>query len=412
MKITNSTLLRGALALTGTLAEGILPADKCVDGVKVAPFKGDSKVAVCISADFELNWAWRSLSPANAESHGESTRRNFPLILALAREYDIPLTWATVGHLFLSECKKVNGRAHHEMPRPSRNELWDGDWYRHDPCTDAQQSPLWYAPDLIEQIANERVGHEIGTHSFSHIDFRPDCSSDELVRRELEECIRVMAPFGIKPSSLVFPFNHQRPSLDVLAGSGITAVRWRDARAVLSYPERTHSGVYKIRESMSLRAPKRYDLVDKCRIMLHKAAERRAAFHFWFHPCDDRALFENEFRRILASVAEARQTGMAWPATMREIAAYCEARDSVALRVERQANRITVTMDNSAYSGDKYGPAELTLIFPDTDQPRMARALVGARDGLVERQALVRTASGRRLIVTVPNSTDVLELVF
>jgi hypothetical protein len=411
MKIRNSTLLEGALALTGTFANGALPGHKCFDGIEVAPFKYDSKVAVCISADFELNWAWRSLSPSEADSYGESTRQQFPLMLDLARDYDIPVTWATVGHLFLSECKKVNDVAHHEMPRPSRNDLWDGDWYRHDPCTNLRQNPLWYAPDLIEKIMKERVGHEIGTHSFSHIDFSPECSSDELVRRELEECIRVMAPYGLKPSSLVFPFNHQRPHLDLLSASGITAVRWRDRNVSLSYPERTHSGVYKIYESMSLRAPKRYDLVDKCQIMLQKAAERRAAYHFWFHPSDPRPLFVREFRRILACIAEERQNGVVWAATMKEIAAYCEARDAVRLLVERDADRITVKMDSTAFS-DSYGPSELSLIFPDTPQPRLARAIVGSADSPVDIPPLVKTSSGRRLVVTVPNRADVLQLIF
>jgi hypothetical protein len=97
---------------------------------------------------------------------------------------------------------------------------------------------------------------------------------------------------------------------------------------------------------------------------------------------------------------------------MREMAAYCEAREAVSLRVERQANRITVTMDNSAYSEDRYGPAELTLIFLDTDQPRVARGLAGSRDGFVEKPVTVRPAGGRRLIVSVPTSAEVLELAF
>lgn len=397
--------------MKGAFAAGALPKPKCFDGVEVAPFKHDLKAAVCISADFELNWAWRSLSPTDADLHGESTRQQFPLILALSREYDIPLTWATVGHLFLSECKRVNGFAHHDMPRPLRNKLWHGDWYCHDPCTNLRQNPLWYSPDLIEQILMEPVRHEIGTHSFSHIDFSLECSSDELVRRELEECIHVMAPFGLRPSSLVFPFNHQRPYFDVLTGLGITAVRWRDPNVKLSYPERTPSGIYKIYESMSLRVPKRYDLVDKCRIMLNKAAERRAAYHFWFHPSDHRALFENEFRSILECIADARQNGIVWAATMREIAAYCEARDSVNLRVEREANRITVRIDSSAYA-DNYGPSELTLVLADTNEPRLARALVESGDGLLERPVVVTPGRGRKLVVTVPDSAKVLELVF
>ena len=57
MRITSSTLLRGALALKGTFAGGVAPTKKCFDGVEVPPFKDDAHTAVCISADFELNWA-------------------------------------------------------------------------------------------------------------------------------------------------------------------------------------------------------------------------------------------------------------------------------------------------------------------------------------------------------------------
>ena len=43
------------------------------------------------------------------------TRENVPKILNLCEIYDIPITWATVGHLFLSNCKRVNKIAHPEI---------------------------------------------------------------------------------------------------------------------------------------------------------------------------------------------------------------------------------------------------------------------------------------------------------
>src|SRR2546426_1072920 len=87
-------------------------------------------------------------------------------------------------------------------PRPPRNTSWAGDWYMHDPCTNYHEDPLWYAPDLIAQILESRVPHEIGTHSFSHIDFSPACSNATLVRRELEESAIAMRRFGVTPRSL------------------------------------------------------------------------------------------------------------------------------------------------------------------------------------------------------------------
>src|SRR5207245_8162172 len=88
-----------------------------------------------------------------------------------------------------------------------RNVLWRGDWYMHDPCTNYRDDPLWYAPDLIGDILESPIHHEIGTHSFSHIGFSATCSDPILVRRELEESAVAMRRFGITPRSLRYPFN-------------------------------------------------------------------------------------------------------------------------------------------------------------------------------------------------------------
>ena len=147
----------------------------------------------------------------------------------------------------------------------------------HDPCTHYTHDPLWYAPDLIEQILQNRVRHELGTHSFSHIDFSPSCSNTTLVRRELVESATAMRRFGVTPRSLVYPFNRMGHAYhDVLAEVGITAVRHRDPRIRLSYPERMPSGVYKFYESMNLRRPRHYDYLDKVKILLETAVASRA----------------------------------------------------------------------------------------------------------------------------------------
>jgi hypothetical protein len=123
------------------------------------------------------------------------------------------------------------------MPRPPRNAWWKGDWYMHDPCTDYKHDPLWYAPDLIQSILESPVQHEIGTHSFSHIDFSAACSDPFLVRRELEESIATMQRFDITPRSLVYPFNRMGHAYyEIFAELSITAVRHRDRRIRPSTP--------------------------------------------------------------------------------------------------------------------------------------------------------------------------------
>src|SRR5262249_21214949 len=155
------------------------------------------------------------------------------------------------------------------------------------PCSDVRRAPGWYAPDLIQQITASRVAHEIGTHSFSHINFEAKYSNADVVCAELEICHEAMKPFGLRPTTLIFPRNQAEYShLPLMAAAGITAVRHRDRSVRLSYPERLRSGVYRIYESMNLRTARHYDYLDKVKIFIHKAIERHAVYALWFHPSD------------------------------------------------------------------------------------------------------------------------------
>ena len=66
------------------------------------------KAALIICADFELAWAWRFSTHINsskeASDYASRERKNIPVILDLCDNYNIPLTWATVGLLFLGNC--------------------------------------------------------------------------------------------------------------------------------------------------------------------------------------------------------------------------------------------------------------------------------------------------------------------
>ena len=132
---------------------------------------------IVLSCDFELAWAWRySKRKINPLEMARQERKNFPIILQKLTELDIPITWATVGHLFLESCKRDGGRANSDLLRPEffENEFWNyerGDWYDIDPCGSYKTHPEYYAPDLVEMILNSKVPHEIGCHSFSHCDF-------------------------------------------------------------------------------------------------------------------------------------------------------------------------------------------------------------------------------------------------
>ena len=408
-------MLETIFTMMGNFAQGTAPAKKLWSGIEVAPFKDNADAAICINADFELSWGWRARGQETSEFKGKSARRNVPLILALLDEYSIPITWATVGHLFLESCtRSSSGLAHANMPRPLSDGSWTGDWYSDDPCSNVRKDPLWYGPDLIQQIMECRTSHEIGTHSFSHINFTARYSSPEVVRRELESCVDAMQPFGLSPKSLVFPRNRSEYSyLPLLASAGIVAVRHkdRDGGIRLSHPERTPDGVYKIYESMSLRAARHYDYLQKVKVFIQKAMERHAVYSLWFHPSDPTAVFDTQFRGILRYIDFERRAGRLWVATMGDLAAYCEAREQLQVRPERIGNTLTLSF-RSLFDTSRYGTPELSLLIPAPNEPGSVwlELINGER-----KPVNVRSVSGDglpRLIVNVPTTAKTLQLTF
>ena len=211
------------------------------------------KALVIFSADFELAWAWR-YSKSSSEPLQKSLfkarceRENIPEIIALCDRYNIPITWLIVGHLFLDNCKKVGDRAHHEISRlPNFENKWwrflGNDWFEHDPCTNYFKDPLWYSPDLIELIKNSKVSHEIGCHTFSHIDCSDELCTPELFRDEIVACQQAARRFHIeKMVSFVHP-GHTIGNLRTLAEMGFTNYR-TDMANILGYPYKHDNGLF------------------------------------------------------------------------------------------------------------------------------------------------------------------------
>jgi peptidoglycan/xylan/chitin deacetylase (PgdA/CDA1 family) len=414
MRLKNAAILERIFSSKGNFAPGRVPGRKVLSGIEVAPFKDNALAASCISADFEMGWGWRQRGRQAAESMGEKERHNLPLILRLLDEHSIPITWATVGHLFLESCARSSaGLAHPSMPRPLTDGSWSGDWYSYDPCSNLGAAPAWYAPDLIRQIIDCRTRHEVATHSFSHPNFNASYSSAEVVWRELENCIDVMRSFGVRPRSLVFPRNRAEYSyLPLLADAGIVVVRHREREKGirLAYPERTTSGIYKIYESMNLRIARHYDYLEKVKIFIRKAMERHAVYSLWFHPSDPTEWFEPQLREILQYIDCERRSGRLWAATMRDLAAYCEAREQLQLNTERSENSILVSL-RCGLDVSRYGTPEISLLIPATSKPRSAW-LEWADGGKTAVDSVLVREGVPRVLVNVPINARTLQLVF
>lgn len=312
-------------ALTRLLVEtGLKPK---VNRQAESPFK---KAIVVFSADFEMAWAFRYSKTRQSEAvkKGLEERKNIPVLLVLFQKYNIPVTWATVGHLFLSECSKgPDGLAHSALLRPGyfENRNWNfssGDWYQDDPCTSVLNDPAWYASDLIDKIISTDVKHEIACHTFSHLDFTYKNCPKALADAELDECIKNAANFNINLRSMVFP-GGTSGNYESLVERGFICYR-KPMKYHIDLPSIDKYGLVAIPSSMGLdKDPYGWTREFHLRMIrsyIEKAAKRKLVCHFWFHPSMDRWYLENVMPEVLKLVANYRDSSKIEVKTMGQVA--------------------------------------------------------------------------------------------
>lgn len=299
---------------------------------------------VVISLDAELAWGYHDLDPYPVEKT-RGARYAWSWLVDAFEAFDLPATWAVVGHLFLDRCDGD----HADHPTPPG-------WFRRDPGGSAVDHPLWFGPDLIRAVLDSPVGHEIGSHSFSHVPFAP-AAGDPLVSRaalsaELSRCVDLAARWGLSLESLVFPRNRVG-HLDLLADHGLRNYR---APATPRIPSRTAGRVGKLVDyglgistppvstaELDSRGLVRHEasqylfaLEDPVRTVLkplngapvlrrvragiQRAAASGGVFHLWFHPNELRS--GGDFLRVwsaLELVSRAREAGDVSVETMAEL---------------------------------------------------------------------------------------------
>lgn len=282
---------------------------------------------VLIQADFEMAWAWRWSKQFTRNIHGVlemacRERQNIPQILDLCDLFRIPVTWATVGHLLLDSCQRQNGKVHQDIPQlpEFENEFWkfsSKDWYEHDPGTDVKRDPEWYAPDLINDILRRDTKHEIGCHTFSHIDCRDEICSTKTIEAEIHACRKAVARFGIDLRSFVHPA-HTIGNLDVLKKNGFTSFR-TDYRNVLGYPRVHGNGFWELQSTMELGCRQEWSMdyhVHRYRKIINRAIKAHSVCVLWFHPSMAEKFLHDILPAIFAHIDQSRD--MIWPTTSSE----------------------------------------------------------------------------------------------
>lgn len=286
---------------------------------------------VVVSLDAELGWGFhhRDELPAERIRRGRTAWRR---LCTLFDRFDVPATWAVVGHLFLEECETEH-TGHPAGPR----------------CCATPPAEAWFAPDLLDRVASAGVDHDIGSHGYTHVHFRHDRMTRRLADRELRRGRRAVARHAGDPTSFVFPVNRVG-HLDLLADHGFDCYRGpqparRGAARKLSdalldrgtppivTPEVDARGLVNVPASQYL-----FDFEGSARTAVERlrddpvarrtrrgldrlAGAEEGVLHLWLHPHN--LTRERDFERmraVLAHVERLRDRGDLRVETMREVA--------------------------------------------------------------------------------------------
>lgn len=176
---------------------------------------------VVISIDAELIWGFHDLDDVPMD-RVESARESWLAALDRFETHDVPATWAVVGHLMLEACDG----AHSDHPAGS-------EWFARDPGGSYTPDSYWFGRDLVDAIHNSDTDHEIGSHSFSHVEFGHPSTTTAIAEAELRYSREVAAEYDIEPTSFVYP-RHNIGHRELLAEHGFdcyrgaTPDRWYD----------------------------------------------------------------------------------------------------------------------------------------------------------------------------------------
>ncbi len=278
-----------------------------------------------ISADFEMAWAFRySKRNVNPITMADLERENIPILLSLFDEYAIPITWATVGHLFLESCSETS---HDWMRRiPYFDHHWkytSGDWFDADPHTGYQQDSAWYAPDMIEMILKAAVRHEIGCHTYSHILCSDQYCPSGVFEDELKACKQAAGRWGIQLKSMVFPGGIPG-NKSILKQQGILIYREK-TKYDLAYPYHDDLGLLVTPSTMGFARSYEWSAdyyLNRFRKIIDKAIATNSVAHFWLHPSVDKWTLKYVMPDVLKYSAEKREEGGLWIGSMAQMAEH------------------------------------------------------------------------------------------
>lgn len=304
-----------------------------------------NKGILTISFDTELIWGRVHLSNYDQFiSRAEKVHKTIPRLLTMLDTYQIPVTWAVVGHIFLDRCNSH----HSDIKRPDYKNM-NRDWFAEDPGSDEKKAPAWYGKSILKKI--QKYGyHDIGSHTFSHFYWGEEGCTKECAESDLKAWVALASKANIDAKSFVFPKNSVN-HLSLLPKYGFKIYRGPDKNWYDSTPSYIHTLLQAVDLFLPI-APKTNTLrkIDKLFVTtgslyfpsgrgirskipigvrstkakrgIDSAINNREIFHLWTHPIDfseDTEKLLHDFEDILKYAAEKREAGKIEIKTMKEL---------------------------------------------------------------------------------------------
>jgi len=275
-----------------------------------------------VSLDFELHWGvFDKRSVSEYQENLENVKLVVPKLLKLADDYDVKLTFATVGFLF-AENKEELLESNPTLLPTYTNPNFSPYRTLDNIGANEKDDEFHYAPSLINQI-QQTNNHEIGTHTYSHYYSLEDGQTREQFEADLIAAISIAKKRNISIKSLVFPRNQVNIAyLDICKKHGIIAYRGIEKHKMYDSTDRdyhkkqttrglryadvyfnisgyntyklselkTGNGLINLPSSCFLRPySKTLKLLEPLRISrvtnaMSFAAKNNEMFHLWWHP--------------------------------------------------------------------------------------------------------------------------------
>ena len=154
----------------------------------------------------------------------KNTLAAIPKMLQLFSQYNVHVTWATVGSMFAHSKSEWEKMAPTILPQYKNEKRSLYAWVNKN-SMDADYAEAHFVPQIIKRIA-DTPGQEIGSHTFSHFYCNEVTDTNKSFENDLESVVDIAANLEIKIKSLVFPRNQFNDAyLATCFNAGILVVR-------------------------------------------------------------------------------------------------------------------------------------------------------------------------------------------